>query len=464
MTTANQPPVEEQEKLLGQQYHTTIPPLLRMYFLPLYGLLITYTMFVWVNAFWFDSANVKTLSVMELSRAGLRYNKAERNKIREVLKGQSTKKNQTAEKRRLTLLKQKANSFREVARWLWTEPQKKSGSFHVRQGQVLMTRELWKVLQTRCDGKQSKQCTGNMKWTEKERDFLFTLLNPYKATFGSSLRELGPLNPLKAYEKIFNVYGIRSEVKAGKGSKVELSSENDPIYHMIFHIQERLRNSFAYQRAINFNGWIQFWTFWFFWTAILALLIRIRFYTAAPFIGREFAAWKEMATLQAGESASSLKQHLSPDKDDGFLVRQSFQPLMYLEGVGVTLEERREEARVGVEIVGTLQERMEVSYSGIRYLAWAIPSIGFVGTVLGISKSMLQADKIVLETGARQSVVLKAITNDLGVAFDTTLIALLLSILLMMVIHLVQALEDRLFCDIKENLYRVAEGVPEADL
>lgn len=64
-----------------------------------------------------------------------------------------------------------------------------------------------------------------------------------------------------------------------------------------------------------------------------------------------------------------------------------------------------------------------------RYAAWAIPSIGFIGTVRGIGAALSLADS---------PANLPDIVGYLSVAFDTTLIALLLSIVVMLVVHLFQ--------------------------
>lgn len=70
----------------------------------------------------------------------------------------------------------------------------------------------------------------------------------------------------------------------------------------------------------------------------------------------------------------------------------------------------------------------------IRYLTWVIPSVGFIGTVLGIGQSLSAAS---IEPMDRTLV-----TNMLSVAFDTTLVALLLSVILVYFYHILQREED----------------------
>lgn len=81
-------------------------------------------------------------------------------------------------------------------------------------------------------------------------------------------------------------------------------------------------------------------------------------------------------------------------------------------------------------------ERLDSELSMLRYIAWAIPAIGFIGTVRGIGDALSQAHKAV--TGD-----ISGVTEGLGVAFNSTLIALLLSILLMLLLQQLQTVQER---------------------
>ena len=96
-------------------------------------------------------------------------------------------------------------------------------------------------------------------------------------------------------------------------------------------------------------------------------------------------------------------------------------------------------------------ERLESELSMIRYISWAIPSIGFIGTVRGIGEALAQADKAVQGDIA-------GVTQSLGVAFNSTFIALLISIFLMFLVYQLQLLQERLVFDtqtyVDHNLIR----------
>ncbi|MEH6546120.1 MAG: MotA/TolQ/ExbB proton channel family protein [Sneathiella sp.] len=85
--------------------------------------------------------------------------------------------------------------------------------------------------------------------------------------------------------------------------------------------------------------------------------------------------------------------------------------------------------------VDALAVRQEAENSMIRYLIWAIPSIGFIGTVRGIGQALSQADQALAGD-------ISGMTNSLGVAFNSTLVALIISIFLMFLLHQLQRLQD----------------------
>jgi len=92
------------------------------------------------------------------------------------------------------------------------------------------------------------------------------------------------------------------------------------------------------------------------------------------------------------------------------------------------------------DVCETEADRMETELSIVRYIAWAIPSIGFLGTVRGIGTALGQAYQAV-------SGDIVGVTVSLGVAFNSTFVALVVSIFLMFLLHQLQLLQDRLVLD-----------------
>lgn len=85
-------------------------------------------------------------------------------------------------------------------------------------------------------------------------------------------------------------------------------------------------------------------------------------------------------------------------------------------------------------------DQLDSELSMMRYIAWAIPSVGFIGTVRGIGAALGEAHKAVEGDIA-------GVTANLGVAFNSTFIALILSIILMFFLHQLQLMQERLVAD-----------------
>ena len=87
-----------------------------------------------------------------------------------------------------------------------------------------------------------------------------------------------------------------------------------------------------------------------------------------------------------------------------------------------------------------LQHEMDMRYSVLRYIVWLVPTLGFIGTVIGISQALTIAGKQVVLQG--DTIDLEPVVVQLGVAFYTTLLALLMSALLVLALYIVQAYEE----------------------
>lgn len=110
---------------------------------------------------------------------------------------------------------------------------------------------------------------------------------------------------------------------------------------------------------------------------------------------------------------------------------------------------------------------LESSYTLVRVFLWTIPILGFIGTVMGIGDAVGGFASF-LGGGAQELDQIKdaltKVTSSLAVAFDTTLVALLLSVIVMVYLshvekkekNLLQAYED--FC--RERLLRRLSAAP----
>jgi biopolymer transport protein ExbB/TolQ len=89
--------------------------------------------------------------------------------------------------------------------------------------------------------------------------------------------------------------------------------------------------------------------------------------------------------------------------------------------------------------------RAHASYSLVRVIIWAIPILGFLGTVIGITMAIAQLDPKQLEDS------LNTVIGSLGIAFDTTALALTLSMFLMFTQYAVDKAEQRLLAAVERR-------------
>lgn len=126
-----------------------------------------------------------------------------------------------------------------------------------------------------------------------------------------------------------------------------------------------------------------------------------------------------------------------PDEQRGFLLPRALQ-------TALTRFQTTGNVQSATEAVNTLcdteNDRLDSELSMIRYITWAIPSIGFIGTVRGIGAALGQAHEAMQGNIA-------GVTESLGVAFNSTFIALLISMVVMFFMHQLQLIQERLVLD-----------------
>ena len=84
--------------------------------------------------------------------------------------------------------------------------------------------------------------------------------------------------------------------------------------------------------------------------------------------------------------------------------------------------------------------RLDAELAILRFSVWVTPALGFVGTVRGIGLALQGAELAVKGDTS-------AVTSGLGISFNSTLVALTLSILLMYTLHEIQLAQERLVLD-----------------
>ncbi len=133
--------------------------------------------------------------------------------------------------------------------------------------------------------------------------------------------------------------------------------------------------------------------------------------------------------------------------------------------------------RNATEVAGLLASQSEIdansvmsSYAMLRVFIWAIPILGFIGTVLGISDAVGGFSGTLHSAGDISALKdsLNSVTGGLATAFDTTLVALVMSLIIKFPMASMQKAEDSLlnwvdeYCN--ENLIRRLKDNRESPL
>jgi len=138
--------------------------------------------------------------------------------------------------------------------------------------------------------------------------------------------------------------------------------------------------------------------------------------------------YKELKT--SVESTPRWRDRLLPD----FLLAalHRFQATNSVQDAASAVKERAE----------LVADNLDSELSLIRYIAWAIPAVGFIGTVRGIGDALMHAEEAIKGD-------LTGVISAVGLAFNSTLVALILSMVLMYMLHMLQSRQEALILELQ---------------
>ena len=143
------------------------------------------------------------------------------------------------------------------------------------------------------------------------------------------------------------------------------------------------------------------------------------------------------------ESTLRALEELPPDVK-GTLLAQIFSATLRRYAITQRVQDAADVIEPAIN-ANALKNDTEISL--IKYIVWAIPSIGFLGTVRGIGQAMAQVG-----TAVAGDIV--PMTSSLGVAFNSTFVALMLSVVLMFLISYLQRNQDEQLIKVQEYCER----------
>jgi biopolymer transport protein ExbB/TolQ len=90
------------------------------------------------------------------------------------------------------------------------------------------------------------------------------------------------------------------------------------------------------------------------------------------------------------------------------------------------------------------ESQVSSSYGLVNGLMWAIPVLGFIGTVLGLGQAIGAFGITLAQDGDLEGIKdsLTLVTGGLSTAFDTTLVALVMALILQLFVSFLQSKES----------------------
>jgi len=103
---------------------------------------------------------------------------------------------------------------------------------------------------------------------------------------------------------------------------------------------------------------------------------------------------------------------------------------------------------------------METSYSLVQGFVWAIPVLGFIGTVIGLSKAIGSFSDVLAQTDQvdQLSNALRGVTSGLATAFETTLVALVCALGIQLILTFLRKSEEEFLDNCSEYCARHVVG------
>jgi biopolymer transport protein ExbB/TolQ len=199
------------------------------------------------------------------------------------------------------------------------------------------------------------------------------------------------------------------------------------------------------------NHWIEKVTMLLFCIAVMSLVIR------GISLVKEFVALEKVsleAPRPGGATVDEAPRYLSQiDRlpgllADSYMARRLRDAIDYVirKDSAETLESRMRHLE-SVDL-----ERMSANFATPRLMMWAIPVLGFLGTVMGITLAIAKLKPDALEDS------IDLVTADLGLAFDTTTLSLTLSIVIGLAKFAVERIEAGLLEKVDQRAERELIG------
>lgn len=151
------------------------------------------------------------------------------------------------------------------------------------------------------------------------------------------------------------------------------------------------------------------------------------------FLHRHFLPEDEQTVLQAKDLGPIRRSVFGQfDAENGFLPALINLSILQFQS-SRSIEQTASVMNSSLELIA---HRVDMRYGIVRFIAWLVPTLGFIGTVYGLGASLSEAGQ---STG---DLNIKEIAKTLGIGFDCTMVALGQSAILVFLMQLIQEKEE----------------------
>ena len=156
-----------------------------------------------------------------------------------------------------------------------------------------------------------------------------------------------------------------------------------------------------------------------------------------------------MSGGQHPSEAQGLQRHLQENVsgEQGYFLKRLQDGLDFVTRTGKA-DDLEDHLKYLADVDGA---RAHASYGLVRFIVWAIPIMGFLGTVIGITVAIANLSPTELEN-------ISGVVAGLGTAFDTTATALALSMVLMFTQFVIERMEQSFLDQVDEQAWDSLAG------
>jgi biopolymer transport protein ExbB/TolQ len=207
-----------------------------------------------------------------------------------------------------------------------------------------------------------------------------------------------------------------------------------------------------------FNGYVQLLTFAAFFAALLNASARWFVFVRTEYppdelplaVAPEDKSADRFGTWAADELDRVQERHLLRERDWGAV---SATLLLWRESLRAFLKARRFEdvPAVARDFAELEQEKRSSSGFNVRFLVGAMPALGFIGTVVGISNALLGTGSVLSNELAKQQSGVSHVALQLGFGFHATFVALVLTLVATFLTNWFTAQEEELVLEARRR-------------